>query len=290
MTFKYSYKTSDGVRHESEIDAPGRDEAFSALRKQGIRPIRLLEADDPRKAAGHGRRWLWLAAVLFLLVLVVLLAVLLYREKSIPREDGSAGVTDTSSGESQPRRRIESQVVELPSGERIARPRARRPIPGLHPFSKVTGKLFAEAFVHPAEAYLARFAQPGLEVPTLVEGRVMEILEDDLRDALDDPIVIQAGDSREVVELKRIVSGLKEESALLLNSGKTLEEVKNWLEGRQRMEADYRKQIIRRSEDGMLSLEEANSLLVSMGFAPKGASGHTHKTNIVQQTSLDIDE
>ena len=289
MTFKYSYKTSDGVRHEGEIDAPGRDEAFAVLRKQGIRPIRLLEADGPRRVAGRGR-WLWLAAVLFLLVLVVLLAVLLYRERNTPREDSSADVANTPSEVTQPRRGIESQVVELPSGERIARPLARRPIPGLSPFSKTIGKLFAETFVHPAESYLARFAQPGLEVPSLQGGKVMEMLEDDLRDALDDPIVIRAEDSREVAELKRIVSGLKEETALLLNSGKTLEEVKNWLEGRQRMEADYRKQIIRRFEDGMLSQEEANSLLISMGFAPKGDSGHTQKTNAVQQISLDIEE
>lgn len=290
MTFTYSYKTSDGVRHEGEIDAPGRDEAFSALRKQGIRPIRLLEADGPRKVTGRGRWWLWLSAVLFLLVLVVLLAVLLYKERNTSREDGSTRVANTISDVPQHRRGIESQVVELPSGERIARPRARKPIPGLSPFSKALGKLFAETFVHPAESYLARFAQPGLEVPALLEGRVMEMLEDDLRDALDDSIVIRAEDSREVAELKRIVSGLKEETALLLNSGKTLEEVKNWLEGRQRMEADYRKQIIRRCEDGMLSQEEANSLLISMGFAPKGDSGHTQKTNAVQQMNLDIDE
>jgi hypothetical protein len=297
MTFKYSYKTSDGVRHESEIDAPGRDEAFSTLRKRGIRPIRLSEVDGPRKAAGHGRWWLWLAAVLLLMFLVALLAVLLYKEKSTPREDsaadmanGTADVASTSSGVPQPRRGIESQVVELPSGERIARPRARKPIPEFHPFSKAMGKLFAETFVHPAEAYLARFAQPGLEVPALSAGKVMEMLEDDLRDALDDPVIIRTDDPREVAELKRIVSGLKEEVALLLNSGKSLEEVKNWLEGRQRMEADYRKQIIRRNEDGMLSLEEANGLLVSMGFAPKGDSSHTQRTNAVQQTNLGIDE
>jgi hypothetical protein len=36
------------------------------------------------------------------------------------------------------------------------------------------------------------------------------------------------------------------------------------------MEAAYRKQIIRRVDDGIISLDEANKLLVSMGFAPKG--------------------
>lgn len=44
MRFAYSYKTSDNVRHEAEIDAPGRDAAFAALREMGIRPIRVVAA------------------------------------------------------------------------------------------------------------------------------------------------------------------------------------------------------------------------------------------------------
>ena len=58
--------------------------------------------------------------------------------------------------------------------------------------------------------------------------------------------------------------------SLLLASEKSLGEVRSWLEGRQRMEAAYRKQIIRRIDDGLISLDAANKLLVSMGFAPKG--------------------
>ena len=43
MRFTYTYKTSDGVRHEAEIEARTRDDAFAALRTQGIRPIRVEE-------------------------------------------------------------------------------------------------------------------------------------------------------------------------------------------------------------------------------------------------------
>jgi len=259
MTFDYCYKTSDGQRHEGTVDAPGRDEAFAALRRQGIRPIRLSGAEDRRPAGG---RWQMRLAVAVLSAAVVLLAVMLYRARRASPPDGSASASQ--------RRGIESQVVEVPSGGRVARPRARKPISGMYPFTQELGELFAAAFEHPAEAYLARFAQPGLEVPPLAEGAAMELLEDDLQDALDDPIVIRAEDPRSVAELKRIVSGLKEEVSLLLASGKSLGEVRSWLEGRQRMEAAYRKQIIRRVDDGLISLDEANSLLVSMGFAPKG--------------------
>lgn len=43
MRFTYTYKTSDGVRHEAGIEARTRDDAFAALRTQGIRPIRVEE-------------------------------------------------------------------------------------------------------------------------------------------------------------------------------------------------------------------------------------------------------
>lgn len=261
MTFNYCYKTSDGVRHEGTIDAPGRDEAFAALRRQGIRPIRLSGEEGSRAGAGGGRWQLWLVVVL-LSGTVVLLAILLLRARQGPLPEGPT--------RAPLRKGIESQVVEAPFGSRVARPRARKPVSGMYPFSQEVGERLAAAFEHPAEAYLARFAQPGVGVPPLPERAAMELLEDDLQDALDDPIVIRAEDSRAVAELKRIVSGLKEEVSLLLTSGKTLGEVRSWLEGRQRMEAAYREQIIRRSEDGLISLDEANRLLVSMGFAPKG--------------------
>lgn len=57
--WRYSYKTSDGVRHEGTLSAPGRDAAFEELRRQGIRPIRVDEVPPaPRRV------WPWGAAVL----------------------------------------------------------------------------------------------------------------------------------------------------------------------------------------------------------------------------------
>ena len=88
MTFNYCYKTSDGQRHEGKIDAPGRDEAFAALRRQGIRPIRLFGAEDRRSAGG---RWQMRLAVAILSAAVVLLAVLLYRARRESPPNGPAG-------------------------------------------------------------------------------------------------------------------------------------------------------------------------------------------------------
>ena len=57
--WRYSYKTSDGIRHEGTLPAPGRDAAFEELRRQGIRPIRVDEVPPAQR-----RAWPWVAAVL----------------------------------------------------------------------------------------------------------------------------------------------------------------------------------------------------------------------------------
>lgn len=46
-SWSYSYKTSDGLRHEAEMSAPTKDAVYDALRKQGIRPIRVDERIAP---------------------------------------------------------------------------------------------------------------------------------------------------------------------------------------------------------------------------------------------------
>lgn len=57
--WRYSYKTSDGIRHEGTISASGRDAAFEELRRQGIRAIRVDEVPPAPQ-----RVWPWGAAVL----------------------------------------------------------------------------------------------------------------------------------------------------------------------------------------------------------------------------------
>lgn len=47
MRFTYYYKTPDGVRAEGEIDSPSYDEVFKTLKKNGIRPIKVLSKDRP---------------------------------------------------------------------------------------------------------------------------------------------------------------------------------------------------------------------------------------------------
>ena len=48
MTYTYAYKTSDGKRHEAEIDAESREAVFETLRAKGIRPIKVVAADGSK--------------------------------------------------------------------------------------------------------------------------------------------------------------------------------------------------------------------------------------------------
>lgn len=74
MKYIYTYKTSDGVRHEATIHAPTREAVFEALRPQGIKPIKVIAADGS-KANGevHGlrKRIAFAVAVITLVVGVV---------------------------------------------------------------------------------------------------------------------------------------------------------------------------------------------------------------------------
>ena len=43
MKFGYSYKTSDGSRHEDTFEARTKEDTFAALRAKGIKPIKVWE-------------------------------------------------------------------------------------------------------------------------------------------------------------------------------------------------------------------------------------------------------
>ena len=69
MIYRYLYQTKDNENRDGEIKAKSRDEAYTLLRKQGIRPYRII-GEDP----WNWRPWaislsyaVLVAAVVFLL-------------------------------------------------------------------------------------------------------------------------------------------------------------------------------------------------------------------------------
>ena len=45
--YSYSYQDAKGLRHEGELKAASKDDAYAELRKQGIRPIKVTERIAP---------------------------------------------------------------------------------------------------------------------------------------------------------------------------------------------------------------------------------------------------
>lgn len=243
MRFGYSYKTSNGTRHEGEIEAANRDAAFALLRERGIRAIRVTAVGGNE---GLGR-WGLVAVAAVLAALAV----------------AGGGLWWIRPGKGDAPRHEADKVAG-----RVAAARPRRVLPDLFDGAAADGRRLKELFAHPSEAYLACFAQPGMAVEWNVEGDVSVMLKDDMADAIDDDIRINPGDTRAVADLKRIVAGLKDEVSMLMSSGRGVDEIRGWLEARQKMEIEYRDQILMRVEDGELSEQEADTLLASMGFAP----------------------
>ena len=226
MKFTYTYKTSDNVRHEAEISASCRDEVFASLREKGIRPIRVTVADGEVEQNDvnderSGRRKIVFYALFAAFVLLVT-GLILHSRSPL----------------------LHSSKVMTPQGPvvyTVALPLPRQTIPGDRSrIEAATGG--KDVFQFAAEAYLARFAEPGRPLETKGEGNTPS----NFMTCLKTPIRIASTDFTEVVDLKRIVAGMKLEMRAYLAGGGTTEQYLAELEKRQRLEISYRENAERR--------------------------------------------
>lgn len=259
MTFVYSWKSPDNVRHEGEIDATDRDTAFANLRAKGIRAIRV----EPKGwQTGEGYRGIRRRVVIGICLATAVLTAAVVGAFSYLQGRRTAA----SAPQLSPRRTvIESEVVYIPSQPHPATPHPRHYIAGME--DKLPN---LTCFRHPSESYLAQFALPGVRTQASVDqGRQVA---EDLCDALEENIVIEPKDSREIAELKQIVAGLKEDAQTYLRSGAGLADYFKFLVMRQRMESDCRQRMIDEirpdDPDHDRRVTEANEMLESMGLAP----------------------
>lgn len=230
----YSWKSSDGVRHEDTIEAPTREAAFESLRGRGVKPIKVTQRVRP---VDRILSWLSRGAVLVAVAVVAAVAAFTFARKggTVPN---AADVAGSPSG----------GVV------RLAMPLPRRQI-------DLSGIDLGSVFAYRGEAYLCRYAAPGV----VRDGTAPEP-PDDLAASLGKPIAIEPGDSPAVVELKRVVAGIKEDVSLFLANGKSLASVAEWLELRQQMEANFRRQLIGGRGRDARSKADINSKLRAMGL------------------------
>ena len=256
MRFGYTYQDREGRVHEEEIGAPSKAEAYAALRQHGVRPMKVWELEEPSTATRKPRLAVPVAVGIVAACALAATVALLVRSPSQP--DAPAATVAEPSPASPPQvrhpmRKIESDVVELRLGERVARPRPRRQLDlaGIDP---------AKVFAHPAEVLFANFAQPGADVPPV---KMSEELQDDFYDSIEEDIVILPDDPKPVADLKRVVAGIKQEAAARLAGGDTFEALVAWLRERQRMEAEYRAAIL----VGPGAPAHKNAKLRAMGLA-----------------------
>lgn len=254
--FTYIYRSSDGVRHTEQMSAASRDEVFASLREKGIKAIKVI-ADDGTKANGAPigvrRRYV----VLFSTLAAIVAAVCAYWS-GLRKGSNNPGtvVVSTENG---------------PVTVSVAQPLARQEILGsrarLDDFS-------AGIFNHPAEAYLARFAEPGRPLRDFLQSPT----EDEFRASLADPIYCASNELTEYIDLKRIVVGIKREMAAYLEGGGTIEGYVAELVKRQKMESAYRenaeKRLLEMLSSGKSESDtyeywlKANAQLQAMGIYP----------------------
>lgn len=252
--YRYIYKTSQGVRQSGELSAASREEVFAALRAKGIRPIKV-EAADGTKANGEApRNYKRKVFVLSLIaaLLTALLAVVIGGGGAHSAAKSGAGAKDAGV---------------------IARPLARQVISGdrariAHPP--------ADLFPTAAERYLAYFAEPGRPLPP---AEVAPPAPEALQACLAEPLRIRADEFTEYVELKRIVTRIKEELRAYLAGGGAVADYLAELVRRQRLEISYREQAERKLEELLEGSKpnlprayehwlKANARLRSMGIYP----------------------
>ena len=284
MKFTYTYRSSDGQRHTAEIEAESRDAAFAKVRAElGIKPIKMTavavsqgqdtqdnrDTQDRRRASVLGV--LGVLGVLAILVLLAFGAWYWLTERAA--RPGAAP--------------YQVMTPQGPVTLSVAEPLPRQPIPG----DRVRiEKARDTTFTNAAERLLSRFAEPGRPVAALPAERPTEA---EFAACLRETIRTASTDFTEVVDLKRIVAGMKREMRAYLAGGGTAEQYLSELAKRQKLEVSYRENAEKRLE-GMLSKPKdayaywlkANASLKSMGIyelpLPPALHGY--------QAGLDLDE
>ena len=250
MTFTYTYRSSDGQRHSAEIEAENRDAAFAKLRTEfGIKPIRVVAADGPKANGEEAARrrfpkWVAVLAVLAALAVVGVLAFVAWR---------LAGARDA--------RPYQVMTPQGPVTLSVASPLPRQRIPGDR---QRIENFPTNLFSHAAEAYLARYAEPGRKV----SGGQLPAAggEEDFKAALREPIRIASSDYTEWVDLKRIVTGMKREMRAYLAGGGTAREYCAELAKRQKLEISYRERAEQRLNEMLAARSESAPLRAAYDY------------------------
>ena len=211
MRFAYEYKTKENERRNGEVSAASRDAAYAELKRQGIRPSKVVLAPGlVNRISSLGKRGLAIAvlAVLCVMLAIVVGRVVLNAPQPSPVE---------ASLDSTVRRQMIGDTAIIEQGIR-------------------TG--WADVFTLEGDRFLASFAIPG--TPPAVRSTT----EEKLREALDNepskhPNLPNIQTSLEARQIRAMVSGMKRELRQFLADGGTIAEYGQRLVQRQEEELGY---------------------------------------------------
>ena len=222
MKYTYAYKTPDGIRHEDSMNASSREEVFATLRTRGIKAIKVVAADGS-KANGEvrGVRKRVMAVSIVAAALAAGLAVYLIGRVA-PRPSPAASPSPATVSQPTP-----------PVIYRNAKPLARQMING----DRQRIVAATESFTNAAERLLAAFAEPGRPTPKLAVERPTDA---EFEVSLRNHIRIADTDFTEAVDLKRIVTKMKNDLRLYLADGGDIDGYIDEVVKRQKTELAYR--------------------------------------------------
>ena len=245
MKYTYAYKSSDGSRHEASMDAESREAVFEALRKQGIRPIKVVAADGSKAngaPVGVRRR---------VVVASILVAVL-----------AAVGATAAFLRILRPAPRVEAFQADQTR---------RYPIGDAAIIEKGILTGWSDVFEHEGERFLASFAVPGVKA-----GQRNTTVEE-IESSLGRKIEPTPDDGLESRQIKAMVEGMKAEARAYVVAGGSVVEYGKRLTERQdaeiaiyeRTKADLEQAKETMSGNALISYwESQNDKLRNLGIRP----------------------
>lgn len=241
MKYTYAYKSSDGSRHEATMDAESREIVFQALRKKGIRPIKVVAADGSKangEIKGVRRRVVGLAVALAAMAAVI--ATSLYNRVSTPPLPAFEA--------EQTRRQIIGDTAIIDKG--IA-----------------TG--WSDVFPDEGDRFFASFAIPG------VKAGQRNTTVNEIEAALNRNVEVSDSDGMEARQVKSMVAGMKAEARAYVAAGGSIVEYGKRLTERQdaeiaiyertKAEIDRARKTLR-PDDFLTIWEERNNKLRNLGI------------------------
>lgn len=233
------------MRHTGEVAARTREDVFSQLRAQGIRPIKVI-AGDGSKANGevHGIRRPFVIITAFIsLILGGGVVYLISNYASIFNQNSVPSNLNFDSSEKRIAKAASRRYLDIPKN----------------------GSVSSIRLTKKGEIFLLRFIQPGVIISDKYDK---DLACDDVQDCIDNLIYIEVSDPQWVRDAKRIVTALKEDVKTLVKAGKRISEIIEFYETRQKMESRFRESLANEVKRGSREKIEVNKTLRVMGLKP----------------------